>query len=84
MCTVLTTGSLNIICIDCSNACYYYHHLTSISLVISAFGTGLRKMSAVEKSLENVKAVILSAHKSATLREKVNFYNSWAKNYEQV
>uniref|UniRef100_A0A3P9L4A6 Methyltransferase like 27 n=1 Tax=Oryzias latipes TaxID=8090 RepID=A0A3P9L4A6_ORYLA len=32
---------------------------------------------------ENVKATILSAHESTTPREKVNFYNSWAKNYDQ-
>ncbi|KAI3373210.1 hypothetical protein L3Q82_006521 [Scortum barcoo] len=40
-------------------------------------------MSAVANTFENVKAVILSAHKSSTSREKVNFYNSWAENYDQ-
>ncbi|XP_051257077.1 methyltransferase-like protein 27 [Dicentrarchus labrax] len=40
-------------------------------------------MSAVTNTFENVKAVILSAHKSSTSREKVNFYNSWAENYDQ-
>ncbi|XP_040908325.1 methyltransferase-like protein 27 isoform X4 [Toxotes jaculatrix] len=40
-------------------------------------------MSAVTNTFENVKAVILSAHKSTTVREKVNFYNSWAENYDQ-
>lgn len=40
-------------------------------------------MSAVTKTFENVKAKILSAHKSCTSREKVNFYNSWAENYDQ-
>ncbi|XP_026183779.1 methyltransferase-like protein 27 [Mastacembelus armatus] len=34
-------------------------------------------------TFENVKAVILSAHKSTTPREKVSFYNSWADNYDQ-
>ncbi|XP_070773914.1 methyltransferase-like protein 27 [Enoplosus armatus] len=40
-------------------------------------------MSAVGNTFENVKAVILAAHDSTTSEEKVNFYNSWAKNYEQ-
>ncbi|KAK2828237.1 hypothetical protein Q5P01_019271 [Channa striata] len=40
-------------------------------------------MSATNNTFENVKAVILSAHKSATSRDKVNFYNSWAENYDQ-
>ncbi|KAF6715761.1 Williams-Beuren syndrome chromosomal region 27 protein [Oryzias melastigma] len=34
-------------------------------------------------TFEEVKATVLSAHKSTTSREKVNFYNSWAKNYDQ-
>lgn len=41
-------------------------------------------MSAVTNTFENVKAVILSAHESSTIREKLNFYNSWAQNYDQV
>lgn len=41
-------------------------------------------MSAVTNTFENVKAVILSAHKSTTSKEKVNFYNSWAETYDQV
>lgn len=40
-------------------------------------------MSAVTNTFENVKAVILSAHKSTTSRDKVNFYNTWAENYDQ-
>ncbi|KAK5858721.1 hypothetical protein PBY51_002840 [Eleginops maclovinus] len=40
-------------------------------------------MAATTKTLENVKANILSAHKSTTLAEKVDFYNSWAENYDQ-
>eukprot|EP00066_Takifugu_rubripes_P006359 XP_003971103.2 PREDICTED: Williams-Beuren syndrome chromosomal region 27 protein-like [Takifugu rubripes] len=40
-------------------------------------------MSEVTNTYEKVKAVILSAHKSSTTREKVNFYNSWAQNYDQ-
>lgn len=41
-------------------------------------------MSAVTNTFENVKEVILSAHESSTTREKLNFYNSWAQNYDQV
>lgn len=41
-------------------------------------------MSAGTNTFENVKAVILSAHESSTTREKLNFYNSWAQNYDQV
>ncbi|XP_029956540.1 methyltransferase-like protein 27 [Salarias fasciatus] len=40
-------------------------------------------MSSVPNTFENVKAVILSAHKNSTARDKISFYNSWAKNYEQ-
>uniref|UniRef100_A0A3P8TM37 Methyltransferase like 27 n=1 Tax=Amphiprion percula TaxID=161767 RepID=A0A3P8TM37_AMPPE len=40
-------------------------------------------MSAVPNTFENVKAVILSAHKGTTSKEKVDFYNSWAENYDQ-
>ncbi|XP_071362107.1 methyltransferase-like protein 27 [Trachinotus anak] len=40
-------------------------------------------MSVSTNTFENVKAVILSAHKSSTSRDKVNFYNSWAENYDQ-
>ncbi|XP_073335525.1 methyltransferase-like protein 27 [Pagrus major] len=40
-------------------------------------------MSAVTNTFENVKAVILSCHKNSTSEEKVNFYNSWAENYDQ-
>ena len=41
-------------------------------------------MSVVTNTFENVKAVILSAHESSTTREKLDFYNSWALNYDQV
>ncbi|XP_072230942.1 methyltransferase-like protein 27 [Leuresthes tenuis] len=51
--------------------------------LISLATNDLSTMSAVSNTFENVKAVILSAHKSTTPREKVNFYNSWAGNYDQ-
>lgn len=41
-------------------------------------------MSAVTNTYEKVKAVILSAHENSTREEKINFYNSWALNYDQV
>lgn len=41
-------------------------------------------MAAVTNTFESVKATILSAHESTTSVEKVNFYNSWAENYDQV
>ncbi|KAM8742523.1 methyltransferase-like protein 27 isoform 1-T1 [Acanthopagrus schlegelii] len=40
-------------------------------------------MSADTNTFENVKAVILSCHKNTTSEEKVNFYNTWAENYDQ-
>lgn len=40
-------------------------------------------MSSVTKTFEDVKAVILSCHKDSTASDKMSFYNSWAKNYEQ-
>lgn len=40
-------------------------------------------MSADTNTFENVKAVILSCHKNSTSEEKVNFYNTWAENYDQ-
>ncbi|XP_006784905.1 methyltransferase-like protein 27 isoform X2 [Neolamprologus brichardi] len=45
--------------------------------------TSVYIMSAVANTFENVKAVILSAHKNTTSRDKVSFYNSWAENYDQ-
>lgn len=41
-------------------------------------------MSAATNTFENVKAVILSAHENSSSREKANFYNCWAENYDQV
>lgn len=41
-------------------------------------------MSDATNTFDHVKAVILSAHSSSTTSEKVNFYNSWAENYDQV
>ncbi|XP_020491195.3 methyltransferase-like protein 27 isoform X3 [Labrus bergylta] len=35
------------------------------------------------RTLENVRATILSAHKSSTIEDKISFYDSWAENYEQ-
>lgn len=59
--------------------CYYTH------LPIYSFLTGhYYTMSAVTNTYEKVKAVILSAHKNSTTEEKINFYNSWAQNYDQV
>ncbi|XP_018547365.1 methyltransferase-like protein 27 isoform X1 [Lates calcarifer] len=40
-------------------------------------------MSAVTNTFENVKAVILSCHKGTTPKEKVDFYDTWAQNYDQ-
>nr|ACQ57978.1 Williams-Beuren syndrome chromosomal region 27 protein [Anoplopoma fimbria] len=40
-------------------------------------------MAAVSNTFENVKATILSAHENTTAESKVNFYNSWAENYDQ-
>ncbi|KAM3600942.1 uncharacterized protein V6R79_005009 [Siganus canaliculatus] len=34
-------------------------------------------------AFESVKATILSAHKGTTTQEKVDFYNSWAEDYDQ-
>ncbi|XP_042354535.1 methyltransferase-like protein 27 [Plectropomus leopardus] len=40
-------------------------------------------MAAPTNTFEKVKAAVLSAHKGTTPAEKINFYNSWAENYEQ-
>lgn len=40
-------------------------------------------MSAATNTFENVRAVVLSAHKGTTSKDKVNFYNSWAENYDR-
>ncbi|XP_034462413.1 methyltransferase-like protein 27 [Hippoglossus hippoglossus] len=40
-------------------------------------------MSAGSNTFEDVKAVVLSAHDSATSRQKVDFYSSWAENYDK-
>lgn len=41
-------------------------------------------MSAATNTFEHVRAVVLSAHAGTTIREKVNFYDSWAENYDKV
>lgn len=41
-------------------------------------------MSAVTNTFEKVKALILSVHKGTTSKEKIDFYNRWAENYDQV
>uniref|UniRef100_A0A8D3EDS8 Methyltransferase domain-containing protein n=2 Tax=Scophthalmus maximus TaxID=52904 RepID=A0A8D3EDS8_SCOMX len=51
--------------------------------VCVALMKGFYTMSTATNTFEKVKAVILSAHKSSSLGEKVNFYNSWAENYDQ-
>ncbi|CAL8365321.1 unnamed protein product [Lota lota] len=40
-------------------------------------------MSSETRTLDNVKEVILSAHKNISPAEKVEFYNKWAENYEK-
>ncbi|XP_034149139.1 methyltransferase-like protein 27 isoform X1 [Esox lucius] len=35
------------------------------------------------RTFEDVKDVILSAHKNTEAGDKVNFYNTWAENYDQ-
>ncbi|XP_041657708.1 methyltransferase-like protein 27 isoform X2 [Cheilinus undulatus] len=40
-------------------------------------------MSAGNKTLDDVRSTILSAHKGSTLEDKITFYDSWAENYEQ-
>ena len=50
----------------------------------SGFKQGFYTMAAVTKTFESVKATVLSAHKSTTSGDKVDFYSSWAKNYDQV
>ncbi|XP_029923909.1 methyltransferase-like protein 27 [Myripristis murdjan] len=40
-------------------------------------------MSAENRTFENVKAVILSAHKNTTSSNKITFYDNWAENYDQ-
>ncbi|CAN9501127.1 unnamed protein product [Ophioblennius macclurei] len=40
-------------------------------------------MSSDTKTFENVKGMILSAHKDSTAGDKISFYNTWAKSYEQ-
>ncbi|KAM4620197.1 methyltransferase-like protein 27 [Polymixia lowei] len=40
-------------------------------------------MSAVTRTFEEVKDVILSVHKNATNSDKMTFYNNWAENYDQ-
>ncbi|TKS82838.1 Methyltransferase-like protein 27 [Collichthys lucidus] len=56
---------------------------TKLTITINVKMRGSDIMSAVTNSFENVKAVILSCHKDSSSREKVNFYNSWAENYDQ-
>lgn len=36
------------------------------------------------RTLEDVRNIVLSAHKNTGPKEKVAFYNTWAESYEQV
>lgn len=70
-------------------ACILRLYLTLLVVMILLdyvcfFSAGVYIMSAVANTFENVKAVILSAHKNTTSTDKVSFYNSWAENYDQV
>lgn len=40
-------------------------------------------MASTEDQFENVKALVLSAHEDCTADAKINFYDSWAKKYDQ-
>ncbi|XP_030010205.1 methyltransferase-like protein 27 [Sphaeramia orbicularis] len=40
-------------------------------------------MSAAANTFEHVKAVILSVHKNTSSKDKIDFYNTWAENYDQ-
>lgn len=40
-------------------------------------------MSANTKTLEDVRATVLSCHENCTLQDKMKFYDSWAENYDQ-
>lgn len=40
-------------------------------------------MASTEDQFEQVKAVILSAHKDISAEAKISFYDSWAGNYDQ-
>ncbi|CAJ1063781.1 methyltransferase-like protein 27 isoform X2 [Xyrichtys novacula] len=40
-------------------------------------------MSAESKTFEDIRAAVLSCHKSCTLQDKMKFYDSWAENYDQ-
>ncbi|XP_053703650.1 methyltransferase-like protein 27 isoform X1 [Synchiropus splendidus] len=59
-------------------AAYSYYSLTRPSTRFCS-----HEMSAVSKSLEDVRAVILSAHEKVTAEEKATFYNRWAQTYDQ-
>ncbi|KAG7259925.1 hypothetical protein CRUP_028888 [Coryphaenoides rupestris] len=39
-------------------------------------------MSSETRTLDNVKDIILSAHKDISTADKVDFYNTWAENYD--
>ncbi|XP_034538817.1 methyltransferase-like protein 27 isoform X2 [Notolabrus celidotus] len=40
-------------------------------------------MSANDKTLEDIRATVLSCHKDSTLQDKLKVYDSWAENYDQ-
>lgn len=77
-----------------ANGEMYVKHVTSLALASVFVFTNSDTMSAVTKTLEmasenaalpeNVKALLLTAHNTSTAKEKINFYNTWAQNYDQV
>ncbi|XP_072301605.1 methyltransferase-like protein 27 [Eucyclogobius newberryi] len=40
-------------------------------------------MASSDDQFEHVKAVILSCHEDTSAEEKINFYDTWAENYDQ-
>ena len=41
-------------------------------------------MSSETRTFDNVKDIILSAHKNISPADKIDFYNKWAEDYDNV
>lgn len=69
------------------NACYNVCIMSVTVSVTMYFSFSIQVngiMSSENRTFENVKAVILSAHKDTTSSSKITFYDNWAENYDQV
>lgn len=57
------------------------YEITSLFNMVLCF---ISRMAANPRTFTDVQATILSAHANCTVEDKISFYDTWSKLYEQV